>query len=128
MDKEAYYVYTMVRKNISPEQRAVQACHASFELGLICQDSDMRNSTLILLVAPDEEYLKNAKEAVESFGIKVKTFFEPDMGNQMTSWSCIVYEHERIHFEPYRTLKYNRGFMWHFIKFCKAIWKEWNNE
>jgi hypothetical protein len=126
--EEKYYVYTMVRRDLSPEQRAVQACHASFELGLICQDSDMKNASLVLLSAPTEEFLRNAKEAIESFGIKVKAFHEPDIDNQMAAWACIVWEHERESFKPYETLKYNRGFMWHFIKFCKEIWKEWNNE
>lgn len=126
MDK--YYVYVMTRRDLAPEQRAVQACHAAFELGLISMDSDMANSTLVLLSAPSEEFLRNSREAVESYGVKVKAFFDPSIKNQMTSWACIVWENERTYFEAYKTLKYNRGFMWHFFRLCKEMWVEWNNE
>lgn len=126
-NQEKYYIYTMVRRDISPEQRAVQACHASFELGLTLQDSAMRNATLVLLGAPTNEHLERALAYTREKGINPKVFFEPDMGGVMTSWACIVKEKYRKYFESYRTLKYNRGFMWQFVKFCKAVWREWND-
>lgn len=120
----SYYVYTMVRRDLTPEQRAVQACHASFELGLISMDSDMKNSTLILLGTRDEESLRRAREAVDAYGVKIKAFYEPDMQSQMTSWSCIVEEEDRKYFESFKTLKYKRGILYHFVKFIKTVWKE----
>lgn len=76
----------MVREDLSPSQRAVQAAHAVLEAsrqGLI--PSYIPHPSLVLCTRPDElSLLSKAEELVQS-GISFVLFREPDIGNQATA-------------------------------------------
>lgn len=73
------YIYTFVRKDISPEQKIVQIGHACYEAGKKFKD-EFGISSLILLEAQDENDLKLIAHKLESRGIDFYMFFEPDNG------------------------------------------------
>ena len=50
------YTYVIIRKDISPEQQIVQACHASLEAGMKLKNT-IDISYLIVLEVPNEEKL-----------------------------------------------------------------------
>jgi len=55
MDKP--YTYVIVRKDISPEQQSVQACHATLEAGFKFQPPESTSFLVLLEVANQEELL-----------------------------------------------------------------------
>lgn len=53
------YTYVIIRKDISPEQQIVQACHAALEAGFRFKKPD-ETSFLIVLEVPDQKALLDA--------------------------------------------------------------------
>jgi len=72
------YIYTFVRKDLSPEQKIVQIGHACHEAGKRTPDKGI--SSLVLLAAENEQDLKNIAEELDMKGIDHYAFFEPDFG------------------------------------------------
>lgn len=81
------YIYTFIRKDLSPEQRIVQIGHACYEAGKKFQDN-LGVSSLILLEAENEEDLKSISEKIDKKGISYYMFFEPDFGPMGYSALC----------------------------------------
>jgi hypothetical protein len=73
------YIYTFIRRDISPEQQRVQLGHACYEAGKKFADNH-GISSLILLSARDREDLENISRKLEEKGIDFYMFFEPDDG------------------------------------------------
>jgi hypothetical protein len=53
------YTYVIIRKDISPEQQIVQACHAALEAGLRFKQPE-QTSLLIVLEVPNQQALLDA--------------------------------------------------------------------
>ena len=78
------YIYTFVRKDLSPEQRIVQIGHACYEAGKQFQDPQ-GISNLVLLGAQDEDDLKNIAMKLDIRGIEYYMFYEPDYNTGYTA-------------------------------------------
>lgn len=76
-------LYVLVRKDLSPSYRAVQAGHAVAEW--LLHDQSWRNETLIYLTTKNEETLKSWADKLDWKNIKWVGFREPDIGNQLTA-------------------------------------------
>ena len=82
------YVYIMVRKDLTPSQQIVQACHAAYESGLnlgeIVNDDPI---FLIVLQCKDEIELKAIRTYLikQTEKISVISFNEPDLNNELTA-------------------------------------------
>lgn len=96
------YIYTFIRRDISPEQKIVQLGHATWEAGQ--QFEKTRNtSSLILLSAKDEDELMSISKKLEQRGIEHYMFFEPDnrMGYSAICTRPIYERSERNFFKRY---------------------------
>lgn len=71
------YIYTFIRKDLTPEQKIVQMGHACFEAGKRF-GSKPEISSLVLLGANDEDDLKNIARKLDIHGIDFYMFYEPD--------------------------------------------------
>lgn len=78
------YVYVIVRNDLSPAQKAVQAGHAIIES---TRNFNMtgKHPSLILCVVKSEAKLKETAAELSKQKIKFSTFREPDIGDQMTA-------------------------------------------
>lgn len=76
-------LYVLVRKDLSPSYRAVQAGHAVAEW--LLHDQSWNNETLIYLTTKDESTLNRWADKLDFRGIKWVGFREPDIGNQLTA-------------------------------------------
>ena len=99
------YTYILVRKDISPEQRVVQAAHAALEAGFRFQKPD-ETSYLIVLEVANEQELNEAAQVIESRGIKFYKFFEPDndMGYSALCTEAVYENRERNVFKRWKLL------------------------
>ena len=83
-------LYAIGRSDLSPGQQAVQACHAVADLCVRHRDGEVadwadNHKTMVVLGAKDEAELRALLQALNSAGLRCQPFFEPDMGNQLTS-------------------------------------------
>lgn len=74
-----YYTYVILRKDLTPIQRVVQASHAALEAGFKFEKPPT-TSYLIVLVVDSENDLKIAQTYLRSHGIDSTLFYEPDFG------------------------------------------------
>jgi hypothetical protein len=91
------YIYTFIRKDLSPEQRIIQIGHACFEAGKRFGDSEIQN--LVLLEAKDQNDLKQIAWMLECRNIEFYMFHEPDF-NMGFSAICTkpIYDSDMINF------------------------------
>ena len=82
-------LYVIVRKDLSPEQIAVQAGHGVAQFLLEHNDHGWDNGTLVYLGVPDEQGLKKQIERLTLNGINFSTFIEPDIGDEITSIAAV---------------------------------------
>ena len=103
------YIYTFIRRDISPEQKIVQLGHACHEAGkLLNHEENKEVSSLILLSAADEKELKSIARKIDCAGIDHYMFYEPDndMGYSAICTRPITSDRERAFFRKwdlYRT-------------------------
>lgn len=81
------YMYAITRKDLSTPQQAVQAGHAAIEATRAYLKTDDEHPSLILCSMKGEAQLRRAADDIENQGIRIKRFFEPDIGNQMTAFA-----------------------------------------
>lgn len=74
---DASYVYVLVREDLTWEQQAVQACHASLHAGYSEQEPSSPPN-LVLLTVPSEQALLNASHLLDLKGVEYSIFNEPD--------------------------------------------------
>ena len=79
----------LVRTDLNPIYRAVQAGHAVAEYILRGPSTPWKNGTLIYLGVDNEEDLKRWGDKLDIHDIQWTGFNEPDIGNQLTAISCI---------------------------------------
>lgn len=72
-----------MRNDLSPPQKAVQACHATFELA----KKGYGHPSLILVVVRNENKLKEVMNKLQNEKIKFEYFREPDLNNEITAIS-----------------------------------------
>ena len=118
------YIYVFVRKDISPEQRLVQACHATVESGILfCNRAnyDLLHAHNIIVLSVKN--LKELNEAYEKLIPKVSAimFYEPDIGENTSFSTRPVIEEERILFKDYMSLKFERSFLYYLKIFIRHI-------
>ena len=102
------YIYTFIRKDLSPEQRIVQIGHACYEAGKQFQDTQ-GISNLVLLEAEDENDLMEISAKLENRGIEHYTFHEPDYDTGYTAICTrpITDDRERSFFKKWDLFKHN---------------------
>lgn len=104
--EDQYYTYIFVRQDISNEQQAVQAAHATLKLGV---ESQRRGDTVVpegkvpfqlaKEIRPNQTYftlvgvrnlegLLAAKLILDTFGYMNETFYEPDIRGEPTAIAC----------------------------------------
>jgi len=93
-------LYVIVRKDLSPSQRAVQAGHAVAEFLLRGPFSRWSNGTLVYLGVKGLNQLENLKYKLQSLDIQFTEFREPDIGDQVTAIAtdqhCEYFERLRL--------------------------------
>lgn len=80
-------MYSITRKDLSIPQQAVQAGHAAIEASRAYLPKDDEHPSLIICTMKGEEQLRRAADDIESQGIRIKRFYEPDIGNQLTAFA-----------------------------------------
>jgi hypothetical protein len=95
------YIYTFIRRDLSPEQKIVQLGHACHEAGkLLKHEENQETSSLILLSAQNEKELKSIARKIDCAGIDFHMFYEPDYDTGYTAICTrpIITERERRFF------------------------------
>lgn len=77
-------MYVVVRNDLSPSQRAVQAGHALSEW-LLDDSETWKNQTLVYLTARNKDHLENIIYDLQWSDTKYTQFNEPDIDNEVTA-------------------------------------------
>jgi hypothetical protein len=89
-------LFVIVRKDLSPSQRAVQAGHALAEYLLHSPNFRWKNETLIYLGVKGLNQLTNLKRKLDLHEITYVEFHEPDLNNEITAIAsdeeCKIFE------------------------------------
>ena len=101
------YIYTFIRRDITPEQRIVQIGHACYEAGKRFKEPD-QISNLVLLDAKNETDLKDIARKLDARGIDFYIFHEPDddMGHSAICTRPITDHRERAIFRKWDLFKH----------------------
>jgi hypothetical protein len=86
----------LVRKDISSEQRAVQATHAVAEYLLQHRETPWANGTVVLLGVDDESSLQGWKQLIDQAGVSSSMFYEPDIDSH-TALAFVHNKEDRVH-------------------------------
>jgi len=83
-------LYVVGRRDLSVGSQAAQTGHALAELCVRQRDGGLmdwadNHKTLIIVSVKDEDELRALSKALNSAGVRVQPFFEPDMDDQMTA-------------------------------------------
>lgn len=83
-------MYCLIRQDLDKDYRAVQAGHAIAEYFLDHGiPTSWDNGIMIYLGVKDEHSLKQWSKKLDDDNIKHSTFFEPDIGDELTALSII---------------------------------------
>lgn len=94
----------LVRKDLTPSQIAVQAAHAAIFSTKEAPYLD-EHPHLVICGLDSETKLKNAIDRLEANGIRCYSFYEPDIGNQLTAAATgIIRGQDRLHFKRFQLL------------------------
>ena len=97
------YVYVVVRRDLTPAQCAVQACHAVLEIGRSFVPKE--HPHLVLCGVRDESALAKSLKRIQDAGISCEAFREPDIGNALTAFATEpVSGDARRHFKSFKLL------------------------
>ena len=97
MSQDTHYVYCIVRNDLTPSQKAVQAGHAVYESSR--QFPSEEHPHFVFTVLKNENKLKAWIEKLQAARVSFTIWREPDMDNEITA----------IATEPIRTDSYKRG-------------------
>ena len=125
-DTEKEYIYVFVRKDLTPEQRAVQSAHAVAECGILYVDSEKYSvSTPHTIVLIGVKNCKELHEAYENIkGLRAILFYEPDIGESTAFAVEPISGEQREMFRDYKTLRYERGFLYYLKVFIRSVKRE----
>jgi hypothetical protein len=94
-----------VRNDLSPSQQVVQVGHALIEATKAFGIAKEEHPSVIVFGVKSEHKLITLAQRVQEQGVKVKGFFEPDIGNQMTAFATEpVWGDQRDLFRKYQLL------------------------
>ena len=82
-------LYVIVRDDLTPAQKAVQAGHALAALLLKHKDTEWNNGTLVYLKVKNKIALLNIMTHMWGMPNPHAPFFEPDLGNEITAIACL---------------------------------------
>ena len=89
-------LFVIVRKDLTPSQRAVQAGHALAAYLLHSSNFRWKNETLIYLGVKGLTQLLNLKRRLDFNEIQYVAFHEPDLNNEVTAIAsdeeCKIFE------------------------------------
>ena len=101
------HVYVLVRSDLPPAQRAVQAAHALLEAsrgGIVPHDKP--HPHLVICGVRGTPRLLDAGERLRSAGIRFRVFAEPDLGNAPTALATEPVDGDkRAYFRKFQLLK-----------------------
>lgn len=103
------YLYAIIRRDLSEEQKLVQLGHAAYHAGQEFKDTEIIPSFITLAIDNQEELLE-ASARLTRYGIKHTMFYEPDFGPMGYSALCT---------EPLTTSK-QRKIMWKYSTYKAA--------
>lgn len=99
-------MYVFVRNDLSYAQKAVQAAHSCIEAARHFLLPDEDHPSVIIFGIKSEAKLKSIVEQLQQQGVRLKQFFEPDIGNQLTSIATApVFGKDREIFSKYCLLR-----------------------
>lgn len=99
------HVYIFIRRDLSFPQQVVQSCHAAIEAAKSLFSPELDHPHLVVCGIRDERQLHRALRKVEQAGIKCCPFYEPDRGNELTSFATEPVFSDRRHiFKRYNCL------------------------
>jgi hypothetical protein len=79
------FVYLIVREDLSPPQQVVQSCHAAVEAARHLFPAELPHPHLIVCAVADEPALWRQLQRLQQQGVRLRAFFEPDRGNELTA-------------------------------------------
>jgi hypothetical protein len=82
---EPDYMFIFVRQDISPEQQAVQAAHATYVAGAKFEPKDPEQTHFVLIGISDEAAMLSAQELLQEHDTEYVSFKEPDLGDIVTA-------------------------------------------
>jgi hypothetical protein len=99
-------LYVFVRKDLSSQaQISVQAGHAILEATRAYCAGEDEHPSIIIFGIKSEPKLRSLEERIRSQGVRLKPFYEPDIGHQMTAFATEpVHGDRRKIFEKYTLL------------------------
>jgi hypothetical protein len=80
------YVYVLVRRDLPPDDRPVQAAHAVLAHGYRGPEPRV-HPHLVLLGLADEAALRAARERLQAAGLATTPYHEPDFGGALTAFA-----------------------------------------
>jgi len=83
VQKPTKHVYVVVREDMAPPYRAVQACHAGISAARAGLIKDEPN--LVVLTTCDERSLVDLANQLKSLGVRHRRFIEADLGDELTA-------------------------------------------
>lgn len=82
-------LYVVVRDDLTPAQKAVQAGHAVAEFLLKHKETQWDNGTLVYLKAHNKIALLNVWERLCDTRNEKIAFYEPDLSDEITAIACL---------------------------------------
>lgn len=99
------YVYCVVRKDLSPAQKAVQSSHACMESARTFLKPEDEHPSVIIVEVKSEDKLKMIIEELKG-KVEYKAFKESDMDNQYTALATEpIYGEKRKLFSRFQLIK-----------------------
>jgi hypothetical protein len=104
---EPEYLFIFVRQDISKEQQAVQAAHATFCAGREYLHHSPEKVNFVLVGVPDELHLVDVGCTLNDNYVKYVTFREPDLSETQTAIATQpLKEHQKRFLKHYPLLKF----------------------
>lgn len=93
-----------MRRDLSPAQVVVQASHAAYEAASF-HTPDLDHPHFVVLGIRNQQELERAYRRVQSSEIRVRPFFESDLGDELTAFATEpISEEQRSFFRRYNCL------------------------
>lgn len=105
---EPDYVFIFVRQDISKEQQAVQAAHATYCAAAKFQPQEPEKAHFVLVGVRNEYELKLVMQSLEARDCDFVSFIEPDLANSVTALATkTMKEHQKRFLKKYKTLAFD---------------------
>jgi hypothetical protein len=103
---ERDYTFIFVRQDISPEQQAVQAAHATYVAGAKFKPENAEEVHFVLIGVPNLQELTQVRFKLKKYGVEDVIFREPDLENQATAVATqVMKETQKRFLKKYKKLQ-----------------------